>query len=319
MGRKAVIETCLVCGGQGRKINYTSGAKGKIYHYSKFVHSNGVVHYYRQTENTDNLNSTVPIFKKSLFEALEEIVDVKMREKELRFRDIKSLLEDTYGKPIVTATVYRNINKLLKLDLITKRISHGVVLYGRPSSLISKEIMTSKMSIGFDFAHDDTFITMFFRIKNSGIGLVAGYTISLPVGYLDSIDQIDLIVFDEIGKIELTKTNIAYSWSDRTGISIPLNRPLRKSEEEYIFLSCHYKFLDGPINIMIPSDVDFLKVNCEVEKGGDVEIKKRLSDGFKEIEPVIVKRTGNNPGHVIFETEFENALKGETIVISKRS
>jgi hypothetical protein len=317
MGRKAVLEVCQACGGQARKINYTSSSKGKKYHYLKFVHANGIVHYCRQPGDGVSRSSITQAPKGSLFNALEEIVSLRLREKELRFGEIKSLLENSYGRPVVTATVYRNIKKLLKLDLMSKRTVNGTVLYGKKTGSPSgQEIKTTSMSIGFDFTHDETFVTMFVHIKNFGLGIIAGYNISLPMGDLNSLNQINLSAFDETKKITLHEENVLYSGSDRTGISITLNRPMRKSEERYLFLNYRYNFPNRPIQIVIPSDVDLLRINCEFEKGEDVKIKKRLSDGFREIEPVIIKRTGNDPGHIIFETEFENALRGDTIVIS---
>ena len=318
MGRKVVLEVCQACGGQARRVNYTSGSKGKKYHYLKFVHANGIVHYCRQPDNRISRNSTPQTPKGSLFNALEEIVYSSLRERELRFGEIKSLLENSYGRPVVTATVYRNIKKLLKLDLMSKRTVNGIVLYGKKTgSALGQEIKTTSMSIGFDFTQDDTFVTMFVHIKNIGLGIIAGYNISLPMGDLNSLNQIKLSAFDETKKITINEDNVLYSGSDRTGISITLNRPLRKSEERYLFLNYRYDFRNRPIQIMIPSDVDLLRINCEFEKGVNAKIKKRLSDGFSEIEPVIIKRTGNDLRHVIFETEFENALRGDTIVISK--
>lgn len=317
MGRKAVPELCQVCGVQARKINYASSSKGRTYHYSKFVHANGVVHYYRLNAEGSNPKSNILAIRPSLFETLEEIVDVKMRGKEMRFSEIKALLEGSYGKSAGTATIYRNLNKLLRLDLISKRIDGGVVLYQRKTvSSSAREIRTMELSIGFDLTNDKTFVTLFAHFKNLGLGLVTGYTISLPFGGLDSFDQINLSAFDETKKITLSKKNISYSSSDQSGVFITLNRPLHKSEEEHLFLNYSYKVQDGPIKLMITSEVDFLKIHCEVEKEMNVQIKKRLLDGLKEIAPMIVRRTGTELGHTIVEAEFENATRGDTIVIS---
>lgn len=317
MGRKTLKEVCKICGGQARKINYTSRAKGKTYHYSKYVHVNGVVHYFREMPGQDTTETTFSNVGKSVFDSLEEIVNSKMQGRELRFGEIRSLLEESSGRSVSTATIYRNINKLLKLDMVRKRVDGGVVLYsGRTDSMSEAEMEMTKMSMGFDFSGDETSVTVFAHIRNLGLRMITAFPLSLPVGVIDSLDQIGLNVFDETRRITLSDENISYSYAYQTGISIALNRPLRKLEEENFFLNYSYKFGDKPIKIIMPSDVRLLRVSCEILRGEDAVIKKRLVDGLREIEPLIVRRTGSELGHITIETEFENVLRGDTIVIS---
>lgn len=317
MGRKIVLEVCKRCGGQARRINYVSRAKGRTYHYSKFVHANGVVHYYRLTEGMSKPDSVVPTPKTSLIDSLEEIVSIKMRGREMRFGEIRSLLEDSYGRSVGSATIYRNINKLLRLNLVSKRVDGGAVLYSRKSGRPSaQEIRTTRMSIGFDLTKDETAVTVFSNIRNTGLGSVSGYTTSLPVGGIDALDQINFSAYDETKRIGLSKENISYSWPDQTGVSLTLNRPLHTSEEEQLFMNYNCKFRDSLIKIMLTSDVDILRIKCAVERGTAVQIKKRLLDGLREIEPIIVKRSGAESGQIIVEAKFENATRGDTIVIS---
>lgn len=317
MGRKAVLEICRVCGGQARKINYVSGAKGKTYHYAKFIHVNGVVHYYRITEDSTKPDSTVAAPKAPLLDSLEEILTVRTNGRELRVGEIKTLLEESYGRKVGIATIYRNINKLLRLNLIEKRAEGGAVYYGKkvggPST---QEIRTTRMSVGFDIVGNEASVTIFANITNLGLGLVSKYAISIPVGGLESLDQVGMCVFDETKRIMMGKENISYSWPDQTGVSITLSRPLRKSEEGKLFVNYSYKMREGQVRMILPSQVDFLRIKCEVVKGDDVQIRKRMLGSMSEIEPAIVKRTGTDFGHTIVEAEFENASKGETIVIS---
>lgn len=317
MGRKTVLDVCKVCGGLGRKINYVSKSKGKVYHYSKFVHPNGITHYYRLRGEPASQNNLVNEQRTSVFDSLENIIEIKMHGRELTFGEIKSKLDESTNRPVSVATIYRNINKMLKLDLITKRIDRNTVLYrGKDEEQSSANSKSTRMSMGFDFTVPETEVTLFVRVKNLGLRLINGFPISLPVGVIDSFDKIDLIAFDETKKIPLTKENIAYSYADQTGVSITLNRPIRKTEEVTFFLTYTHKFEERPINIFIPSDLDTLKVNCEVEKGREVVIKKRLGDGLKQIEPPLVRKTGTESGHTIFEAEFDDVSRGDTLVVS---
>ncbi|MGC8561970.1 MAG: helix-turn-helix domain-containing protein [Thermoplasmata archaeon] len=317
MGRKVTKEICKVCGKQARKINYTSKAKGRTYRYYKFVHSNGVTHYFRLKEGLATQDAGVIEPKVSIFDSLENVLDVKADGRELTFTEIKSSLDKSYGRPVSTATVYRNINKMLRLDLISKREDGNSVLYSKKTKTKYLEgETTTNMSIGFDFTGNRVLVTQFVHIKNLGLKLINSFPVSLPIGVIDSPDQIDLIAFDETKKITVNKDCITYSYIDQTGISITLSRALRKSEEANIFLNYSLSYEDKPINIFIPSDLNYLKVNCEVVKGKDIVIKKKLGDGLKEIEPMLVRRTGTDLGHTIVEAEFENTFRGDAIIIS---
>ena len=68
--------------------------------------------------------------------------------------------------------------------------------------------------------------------------------------------------------------------------------------------------------MLISSDVEYLKIYCVVQRGKDAEVKKRLMDGFKVIEPMVVKRTGSESGLVTVAAVFEKVSKGDTIVIT---
>ena len=318
MGRKPREEICKVCGKQARRINYVSKSKGRTYHYFKYVHKNGVVHYFRQpsdkSDGSGGINYNPGI---SIFEALENVIDLKMIQKELRFGEIKSLLESNYGRSIGVATIYRNINKLLKLGILSKRTNEGVVLYShKPQYSLSQEIQITNMSLGFDLTQEETSMTIFVHVRNSGIRMITGVPMSLPVGPIESFDSINLMAYDGIKTLKMSSDNIAYSYPGRTGITLPLNKPLKSKDEEDLMVNLTTIIREKPIKTNILSDVDFLRIRCETMKGKEITIKKILVDGFKEIEPVLIKRIGTELGHTIVEADFENAMRGETVAVS---
>ncbi|MCL4333985.1 MAG: hypothetical protein M1290_01125 [Candidatus Thermoplasmatota archaeon] len=317
MGRTARLENCKVCGEKGKKLIYYSKSKGRTYQYFRFVHRNGVSHYFRVQPALGKDESYILTRSNSVFDVIEEIVRTKMRGNEMRFGEIKNLVETTIGKPVSTATLYRNINKLLKLELISKRTNEGVVYYTRKTTDgQGEEMRISSMSIGFDFSREITHVTMFIHIRNTGLRLITGVPVSIPVGEINELSAVNMRAYDHTKEIVLTKENIAYSYPGRTGISLGLNRSLRKSEEEDIFLNFGLKESEERIKINILFDVDILKVSCDAPKDLTIEFKKILVDGVKEIVPEIVRRSGTQPGRSIVEAEFDDVSRGDTIVVT---
>jgi hypothetical protein len=317
MGKKEAIETCKVCGEKARKLKYYSKSKGRTYHYLRYVHGNGVVHYFRLNFSSGYEQDANQIETKTVFDSLEEIVDTKMRDRELRFGEIKQLTESSFGRSVSVATLYRNINKLLKVGLISKRTNSGIVVYSRRTDEAQgQEMKVDSMSIGFDFSGEITHVTMFIHIRNAGLRLITGVPVSIPVGEINELSAVNMRAYDHTKEIVLNKENIAYSYPGRTGISLGLNRSLRKSEEEDIFLNYSFKASEDRIKINILFDVDILKVSCDAPKDLTIEFKKILVDGVKEIVPEIVRRSGTQPGRSIVEAEFDDVSRGDTIVVT---
>ena len=317
MGRKSIQSECEVCGGQARKINYVTKSKGKTYHYTRFVHPDGTSHFFKKDVVTGSDSRLNPISNNSIADSLQEIVYKRMNGKEFGFKDIKSMLENVYGRPIGPTTIHRNIKKLLKLDLINRRTEGSSYYYSRKTEDPSaQDTKVSTMSVAFDFTKEVPSVAVFAHVVNSGLKIVTGMPLPLPVGVVDSPDQINLIAFDETGSIPLSKENIVYSFAGQTGLTITLNKPLHKMDEKNLFLNYRYQFDKDPIKLLISSNVDFLKIYCVVQRGTDAEVKKRMMDGFKVIDPLIVKRTGSESGTVTVSAVFEKVSRGDTIVIS---
>ncbi len=317
MGRKTIQEECQVCGAQARRINYVSRAKGKTYHYLKYIHNNGVVHYFRQTNPSSTQSSTPGGNGKSVLDTLEELINSEKQKKGLKFKELKSLLENEVGKTVSVATVYRNLGKLIKLDLIEKQDQGGSIVYRRKQELRSSQrIRVTRMSIGFNLLDENVKSTVFIHVKNLGLQLLAGIPLSIPVGIIDSLDTIGMVAFDSTGEIPLRNDNIAYTYPEQTGITIPSKKPLRKLDEEDFFISYTFKLGSTAIKLSVLSEIDNLTVSCLVQEGRAIDIKKRLVDGLKEIEPSAVRRSRTETGRTIIEADFIEAIKGDTIVIT---
>lgn len=320
MGRKTIHAECQVCGAQARRINYVSRAKGKTYHYFKYVHQNGVVHYFRQNDSSLTQPNIVEGNRKSVLDALEELINSEKQRKGLKFKELKSLLESKVGKTVSVATVYRNLGKLMKLELIDKQDIEGGIVYSKKQDLKSSQrIKVTRMSIGFELLEEEAKSTVFIHVKNLGLQFLTGIPLSIPVGIIDSLDKIGMIAYDGAKEIALGKDNIAYSYPEQTGITIPPTRPLRKFEEEDFFLSYKFKLGGAAIKVSILTEIDILRINCLVKTGKEIEIKKRLVDGLKEIEPSFVRKSITEAGKTVVEAEFIDANKGDTVVITLHS
>ncbi|MCL5789712.1 MAG: winged helix-turn-helix domain-containing protein [Candidatus Thermoplasmatota archaeon] len=317
MGRRVFLDICRKCGGQARRVKYVSRSKGKTYHYLKFIHNNGTVHYWRVGQDENSRASSTSQSNASILDSIQDILESKMPGKGLTFREIKDLLEQSYGRTVSPATIYRNISKMIKLNLISKRTEGRTVLFGRKFGNPSmSEIQVTKRTVGFNFTGQTLSVNEFVDIRNTGVGLVARHMFYIPNGPIDSISAMNIVVFDETSEIPLTKDNISYSTYGQTVIVIRLSKPLHSSEEVRLF--CHYliPLASNPIKMMIPSNTSSLRVNCEVEKGKDVLMKRTFLDGVKEAPPNMVRRVRNGLDHTVVEAEFENISRGDYIVIS---
>ncbi|MGC8618792.1 MAG: hypothetical protein ACP5UZ_08705 [Thermoplasmata archaeon] len=316
MVRKSVLENCKICGLQARRISYYSRAKGRIYHYYKYVHSNGTVHYFRRNPQGDE-SSTAIQQKRPVVDLIEEIISVRMRDRKLTFSEIRSLLRDVYNQSFSSATIYRGIDRLRKLNLIEKETMNGHVFYKRKFvETQTGNLKTTRMSIGLVQVQDTLCVTILSRFRNVGLGLVTEFGISLPMTGGGSIDQLSLTAYDEIGPIVIMEKNILFSAPDQTAVMVPFNQPLRQSEENSLFMTFTSKFGDSPFKMAITSEIEYLKVSCKIRREEELKVERLLLDGLKRIEPKVVRRTATDPDYLILETEFEGLSRGDTILVS---
>ena len=318
MGRKSIIEICRICGSQARRVNYHSKAKGRTYYYYKYIHSNGEVHYFRinpEKENTDQIHQN----RRSALDLIEEIINGRVKKNGLRFSEIKTLLRDVYGETFSSATVYRSIDRLVKLNLIERDVHNGIVVYRKKlNENPVRNTKATRMSIGLVLSEEIAYVTIFTRVKNSGLGLMTGFNISLPSAGTGDIKQLSIKAYDDIGPTTIRKENILFSAPDQTVVMIPFNQPLRQYGEKSLFISFNSELKDNPFKMVLTSEIEFLKVSCKISrKEEDLKIERLLLDGLKRIGPPLTRRTATDPNYVILETEFEGLSRGDTILISR--
>lgn len=309
MTRRSSQKQCKVCGAVATVKRYSSkGRNGKIYHYEKFSHRNGVVHYYRLGQERK---------KMTISDAFAQTIDTKLGEGKYRFKDLKLMFESIYGSPVSNTTISRNLVKSIKLNLIDRVTEGNTILYSRKLERDSGQLIKiSNASMSYLVFKNMASIIAFLNFGNPGNQVLTKIPVTLPIGVIELPRQLNLKAFDQISEIPSSSINITYSYAGQTGISIDLNRPLRPGESDFIFLNGNFEVREKFLKFALPFSVDKLRINVDSESNQEIIIRKRLLDGLKESDPEVARRGKSGSGGFYTEVMFENVMKGEVIVIT---
>lgn len=318
MPKRTVWTKCKVCGKNARLVKYYSkGHTGKIYRYSKFVHPNLATHYYRLSSDDETERDQIVQDTTSNFDLFEEMILTRMSYRSYRFTELKRLFEEVKNKSVSNTTIYRVIKRFLKQGLIeTKRENH-ITMYSRAEETVSRqEFVIKKMAIGYVANGDHYKATLFVTVESLGKVLLNKIPIALPIGAITSLESVNFQVYDESGSIPQEDIEINYSYYGQTGISIPLNHPLKTNEERTLFISYDYKMETTPFRIFVQDDISLATINIETETTNQVAIKKEYMDGLRQYEPPIQRTRSKNDSRVSVESQLESLRKGEIIIVS---
>jgi hypothetical protein len=309
MARRSSEKQCKVCGAVATVKRYSSkGRNGKVYRYEKFSHRNGVVHYYRIGRDTT---------KMTISDAFAQMIDTKVGDGKYRFKDFKTMFEAIYGSPVSNTTISRNLAKSIKLNLIDRKTEGNTILYSRKLERdVDQQLKISNASMSYLISKNRASIIIFLHFGNPGNQVLTKIPVTLPIGIVEPLHQLSLKAFDQVSEIPPSGINITYSYAGQTGISIVLNRPLKPNESDFIFLNGNFEVREKFLKFALPFSVDNLRINVDSGSNQEIIIRKRLLDGLKESNPEIVRRGKSGRGGFYTEVVFENATKGEGIVIT---
>lgn len=309
MPRRSIKAMCKICGGVAKTTKYYSkGRSGKVYRYEKFVHSNGVVHYFRIGKSDT---------KMTVSDAFDQMIEAKMGNESYRFGDLKRMFVEFYGSNVSNNTINRNILKSIKLNLIERKTGKGLIVYSKKSlKEIERQLIVTHASVSYQITDTMAHLTIFLHFQNLSNKRLAKIPVSIPKAVNDSIRELDLKIFDQISEIPSIGTNITYSYPGQSGITVDLNRPLRPSEDSFICLRSRFENGEDHLKLVLPLDMSHLRIYVKLKSSMQASIRKRLLDGVKEITPEMIRRTPLENGETLTEAEFENALKGEAIFVS---
>jgi hypothetical protein len=309
MPRRPLYAECKICGGNATiKRHHATGANGRVYLYEVYIHRNGTSHYFRTGDNSS---------KKEPINAFQEMIEKRMNDGKYRFKEIKELLESIRGTEVSNTNVHRNLEKAMRLNLVERKTENGVILYSRRvKDDAYKRQRINQAIVTLNVYDSEMTMTTLLRFDNQGQGPMKGIPFAIPVGSLNNLFEIDLDVFDHLGKIPKDAIQIAYSFAGQTGILINFNRPIKPSESGFLFIISSLRTGLGQLKMALPLDIDSFRIHITELKDEKVSIRKRFLDGIKEAYPDYITRGHLVDDRTFIEAEFESASKGDTIVVS---
>lgn len=311
MPRKSIKAVCKVCGAKATFRNYSSrGSNGKEYFYERYTHGNGTVHYFRAGRRAARTDTN---------DAFERMIETRMTERSYRFRDIKKMFESTYGLSTNNTTISRSIVRAVKFNLLEKKTRNNDTLYiKRDLSDTVSETRIRETTLTYSISEGLVNVTLFLYFENGSDKLLTGLPIGLPSGRGESKEELDLSAFDSVGKIPESRLQTMYSYPGQIGLSIGFNRPLRPKERGFILLLGGFETREEYVKFTLPLNTDSFRIHLISGRRMQVHVRKRLLDGVKESNPDSVKRGILEGEKMYTDLQFENALKGESIVVSWR-
>jgi len=309
MPRKSISSVCKVCGANATVKSYSSkGSNGKSYFYERFRHTNGVVHYFRIGRRTSRTD---------ISDTFAQMIETRISERNYRFREIKLLFESVYGSTTNNTTVSRNIERAIKSNLLEKKVRKNETAYTKKDrSDIINETKISDASLTYRMSDGKVSLTLFIHLENKSDKLLTSIPVALPSGTTDSVSELKLRLFDQIGEIPHHRIRTIYSYPGQVGILMDFNRPIRSGERNFIFLEGEFEIRDEFVKFALPLNTDSFRINFTSNNSKEVLIRKRLLDGIKETGPEFIRRGIMEGGGMYTDVEFDNALKGEAIVVS---
>ena len=309
MPRKTTQAVCKTCGAQAVVKKYSSkGSNGKVYYYEKYTHRNGVVHYFRVGSGVKKSNAS---------ETFEQMIDSKMYKRNYRFKEIKSLFQSVYGSNVNNTVISRNLEKAVRSNILEKSVERNITYYRKvnPSEAI-KEVKISETSLNWHLSGSKASINLFLYLKNDIDRPLTSIPIALPSGTSDSIDDLNLIAYDQYGSIDKSRINSSYTYPGQILISVSFKKVLKPAEKNFVFLKGDLDLNDDSFKFSLPINIDSFKMSFIDNKTREIHVTKRLLDGIKESNPEVVKRGTLAGGESYTEVEFDKLLRGETIVVS---
>jgi hypothetical protein len=245
------------------------------------------------------------------------MIETRISERNYRFREIKLLFESVYGSTTNNTTVSRNIERAIKSNLLEKKVRKNETAYTKKDrSDIINETKISDASLTYRMSDGKVSLTLFIHLENKSDKLLTSIPVALPSGTTDSVSELKLRLFDQIGEIPHHRIRTIYSYPGQVGILMDFNRPIRSGERNFIFLEGEFEIRDEFVKFALPLNTDSFRINFTSNNSKEVLIRKRLLDGIKETGPEFIRRGIMEGGGMYTDVEFDNALKGEAIVVS---
>ncbi len=303
------MEHCKICGELSKVYKWwTRSAKGKKYYYLKFVHSDGTSHYYNVLKETmikENIN-----FR----QYIELYVKYNLKNKKMRFMEMKRAIENEYNIKINNQSFWRAINRMTRFNEL-QRIEENEKIYytkGSGESNIGLYII-DEIYIMLD--QDNMILSMTIKVFNKTNKIQTSVPILVPEANF-KIDNESLInSFDLYGRIDISSFKVIFSYGDETGIVVNMNKPLRNYEKNLLHFEFRLKNDERYRGFVIPLDSNIVNIYLLSKKKNEINSKKISLDYSKEMKADVIKIEKNNKGEGIYNFLYNQVRANEIITI----
>ena len=309
MPRKATEARCKVCGTNTNVKKYSpKGSVGDAFFYEKYTHRNGVVHYYMAGNRVQNSSTS---------EKFEKMIKSNMSRRNYRFKEIKSLFETAFGSVVNNSMISRNLERAIRSNLLERSVERNIIFYRKVNpSKVTRKMKISEMSLNWHLSGSRTSVNLFLYVRNDTDSPLTSIPFALPSGSSDSIDDLNLIAYDQYGSIDKSRISSAYTYPGQILISVSFNKALKPIEKNFVFLKGDFDLNDDSFKFSLPINIESFKMSFIDNQTREIHVTKRLLDGIKESSPEVVKRGTLEGGGSYTEVEFNKLLRGETVVVS---
>jgi len=309
MVKPVKIERCKICGELSKVYKWwTKSSSGKKYHYLKFVHNNGITHYYNITKESP-LNESI-----NFRQYIELFVKYNLKDRKMRFIEMKRSIEKEYNVKINNQSFWRAINRMIKFNELQRTEENGKIYYmkGSGESNIGLYIIDE---IYFTLDLDNMILSTTMKVFNNSNRIQTTLPVLIPDGNFKGDKESLINSFDLYGRIDASSFKVIFSIGDETGISVDLNKPLKSYERNLLHLEIRLKTEEKYRSFTIPLDAKIVNIYILSNKKNEIKSKKISLDYSKETQPDSIAIDRNKDGKWIYNFVYSQVRAKEMIII----
>ncbi len=309
MVKPVKIERCKICGELAKVYKWwTISPKGKKYNYLKFVHRNGEIHYYNITRDTlvkenNNFRQYIELF-----------VKYNLRDRKIRFMELKRSIETEYNIKINNQSFWRVINRMIKFNELQKIEENGKIYYTKGSGETDPGLyIIEEIYIALD--QDKMILSLLIKLFNKSNRIQTSVPILVPEGNF-KIDKDSLFdSFDLYGRLEISSFKTIFSYADETGIVVDMNKPLKRYDKNLLHLELRLRTDEKYRSFVIPLDSNIVNIYYISRRKNEINSKKISLDYSKEMKADSMKVDKNNNGEWIYNFVYNQVRANEIITL----
>lgn len=309
MVKPVKIERCKICNEPSKVYKWwTKSSTGKKYNYLKFIHNNGTIHYYNINEES-NSNESI-----NFRQYIELFVKYNLKDKKMRFMEMKRSIEKEYNVKINNQSFWRAINRMIKFNELKRIEENGKIYYmkGSGESNVGLYIIDE---IYFTLDLDNRILSMTTKVYNNSNRIQTTVPFIVPEGNFKVDKELLMNSFDLYGRIDTSSFKVIFSTGDETGIVVDLNKPLKSYERNLLHLEIQLKTEEKYRSFSIPLDAKIVNIYILSNKKNEIKSKKISLDYSKETQPELITIDRNKGEKWIYNFVYSQVRAKEIIVV----